>query len=430
MILNKCIFGLALGIGLSPLAIAAEDYTVLNPQEYRHVFSASRNKVKELLTELQPLRKLDHNEQVKYIVSKLAGLPYYYSGGTGEGDWQPKSTTYKPGAVHLDQHPVYRLDGLDCQTFVQTVMSLLYSNSLDDFDRNYLKISYGAAGNPNGEIVHYYNRNHFVDADLNPINHANGFLTDVTSKGFLANYAAITSATITRQKWFTSQHKFLSENINVLSDKDGKRMVNRFNTFYQKLPFKNFDKETVSISFIPKEVIVNKSWNGTFTPNSEVIDQIPTPAVAEIISDPQLWSTNGILIKDIIGTELNVSHFGVLYRQSFKQGQIVYQKTTCEINDAGQKICVVKPIKCEQSVCNELMYAHATDVYPDRYFWYQNKDGSYSCSAKRPPKGTHTTTCNRVEQMPLYSYFTDYQYGNYFNMNSPSILGVHVEKLT
>src|SRR5258708_2678106 len=99
----------------------------------------------------------------------------------GEGDWQPNSSIYQSGAAHLRQDPVYRLDGLDCQTFVQVAMALLHANSLDQFDNSILNIAYGAAGNSSEGIVHFYNRNNFADGDFNPVNENNGWLSDVTS---------------------------------------------------------------------------------------------------------------------------------------------------------------------------------------------------------------------------------------------------------
>ena len=76
------------------------------------------------------------------------------------------------------------------------------------------------------------------------------------------------------------------------------------------------------------------------------------------------------------------------------------------------------------------MFAHATSAYPDRYFWYQQSNGHYVCSSQPPARGTSYTQCNRVERLPFFDYLINYQYGSYVYMNNPSIVGVHIEKLS
>jgi hypothetical protein len=90
----------------------------------------------------------------------------------------------------------------------------------------------------------------------------------------------------------------------------------------------------------------------------------------------------------------------------------------------------VVAVTCQKTACNELMFAHATDAFPARYFWYQKPDGNYTCSPRRPNRDIHYTSCNRVMALPFYHYLTDYQLGSYWNMDMPSMLGVHIEKLT
>jgi hypothetical protein len=241
----------------------------------------------------------------------------------GEGDWQPKSFVYSPDAIHIKQNPVYRMDGLNCQTLVQVAMALYYSNQLSAFDRHYLKIAYGAAGNPDGEIVRYYNRNNFIDADFNPVNQRNGWLIDVTSHGVLAPYSKQIHATITRQKWFLRQRYHLADNIQVLAEASGPLMLDRFKTVYTALNFPHFDAEAITMSYLPKEMLAIRQEDDSFKPNQPLLDKIPTPAIVEIVRDPNRWNDYGIKVKDIIGTEETISHLGLLYRQTFKHGELI-----------------------------------------------------------------------------------------------------------
>lgn len=411
-----CIFAAA--------AVDAAPYTILNAEQYHETVQASRNKITKILADLKSKPHLDANAQMAFIISELSDIPYIHQNGMGEGDWQPASNTYLPGAIHTRQNPVYRLDGLNCQTLVQVAMALYHSRQLSQFDKNYLNIAYGAMGNPQGEIVHYYNRNNFIDADFNPVNERNGWLVDVTST---SPYAKNIHASITRKKWFMQQRYQPMENIQVLSASSGPLMLERYKTVYGSLNQPNFIRQEIVMSYIPKETLVLQQEDDSYTPNQALLDKIPTPAIAEIVRDPASWQDYGIKVKDIIGSELTVSHLGILYRQTFKRDELIYRKISCSA-DAGHS-CEVTPIFCQKKFCRELMFAHATNAYHQHDYWYQAADGHYVCSPKKPVIPTRYTTCNRVVSLPFYDYLTDYQSGYYTNMDVRSILGVHVEKL-
>lgn len=406
--------------------VHAAPYTVLNAEQYHDTVQASRSKITKILGDLKGKRGFDANTQMAFIISQLSDIPYIHQNGMGEGDWQPASSTYLKGAVHIKQNPVYRLDGLNCQTLVQVAMALYHSRQLSQFDKNYLKIAYGAMGNPQGEIVHYYNRNNFIDADFNPVNERNGWLTDVTSS---SPYAKNIHATITRQKWFMQQRYHSMENIQVLNESSGPFMLERYKKVYGALNQPNFIKQDIQMSYLPKEILVLQQDDGSFKPNQTLLDKIPTPAIAEIVRDPERWQDYGIKVKDIIGSELTVSHLGILYRQTFKHGQLIYRKISCSVDADRKQSCEVTPITCQKNTCRELMFAHATNAYHKHYYWYESADGNYQCSPTKPPIPTQYTNCNRVVSLPFYDYLTDYQMGYYTNMDVRSILGVHVEKL-
>ncbi len=403
------------------------DYSVLDAFLTQQTIKHSRSKIQFILNALQDNQ--NKNARIAFIADQLRDIPYIFTGAIGESDWQPASSTYQPGALHIKQDPAYRLDGLDCQTFVQVAMALLYSKNIDEFDQNILKISYGAAGNPAGEIVHFYNRNNFVESDWNPINQRNGWLTDPTLKSNLSAYAAVTHATITRQNWFLFQQKNLSANVRVLNETDGSAMAKRFMTIYSNLDYPNFDSEMVATTYIPKEKIAVRQADGSYQPDQTLLDMIPTPAVVEIVRDTKKWNLGGKNIKDLIGTELSISHMGLLYRKTFQQDDLIYRKVSCNYDNQHQKICAVTPVICQKDHCDELMFLHATDARPNGFHWYKQADGNYACSANVPPGITNFTECNRVEEQPLFDYLTDYQYGSYWYMNSPSIIGIHLEQL-
>jgi len=406
----------------------SHDYTVLDAEEYKGIFSSSRHKIEKIIKKLQPFKHENLNTKVALIIKELIDIPYIQSDGMGEGDWISTSLTYQRSNLHVQQNPVYRLDGLNCQTFVQIVMALLHADNLAQFDESILKISYGAAGNPNGEIVRYYNRNNFIDGDFNPINQRNGWLQDVTLQKNFAPYSKTTHATITRQKWFIRQQQNLTESVKVLHTENGPAMVNRFRTTYSALNFPRFNSESITMSYLPKENLALSQSHEGYKPNQILLDQIPTPAIVEIVRDVNKWNLYGVKIKNMIGTELTISHLGILHRQTFKNGELIYRKITCAYVNS-QKICRVAPITCQKKQCQELLLTHATDAYPINYLWYKKSDGEYACTSKQPPIGIHYTNCNRVTTLPLYDYLTTYQMGSYWAMELPSILGIHIEKL-
>jgi hypothetical protein len=75
------------------------------------------------------------------------------------------------------------------------------------------------------------------------------------------------------------------------------------------------------------------------------------------------------------------------------------------------------------------MFAHATSSHPNGYRWYQQPNGHYVCTSQPPIAGQSYSSCNRVERLPLFAYLTDYQYGSYWHMHDPSVLGIHIEKI-
>lgn len=402
----------------SPVAPA---FTVLNAKVQQNLILQSRTQLENLLTDFASQRQFSLNEQITYLTQQFADKPYI-EGGIGEGDWQPKAMTYHPGAVHVMQYPVYRLDGFDCQSFVQVVMGMLHAGNLAEFDHTFLAIAYGAAGNPNGDIVRYYNRNNFVDGDFNPINHQNGFLRDATSEGLLANYVATTSSFLNRHAWFARQTRDANSNVVVLHAEDGTVMTQRFKHIYTQLKFPRFDTENVSLTYLPKEALAKRQWDGSYKPNRAVLAAIPVPSVVEIVRDPSKWYSGDRKIKQVVGTDLNISHLGFLYQQTFQYGELIYRKINCT-----QQVCHVTPVTCQQKQCSELMFAHATDAHPKGYFWYQQANGNYTCTAQAPRRGQRYTYCNRIERLPFFDYLTGSQHGWY--MTDGSYLGVHVEKL-
>lgn len=424
----KILLIVILMLQLFAITANAKQFTVLNMDDYRYSVLMARSQIRHILSLLHNTSVQNKDEKIAFLAHHFFDIPYAYDDAMGEGDWQADSLNYKPGDVHIIQDPVYRVDRMDCQTFVQVMMALYHATELRQFEKNLIHVAYGAAGNPSNEFVRYYNRNNFIDGDFNPVNQKNGWLKDVTAVGPLSAYAEKTKVILSRLNWFFQQQQHMPDYVRVLREDDGSKMVERFIDVYPRLYFPNFASERITIAYLPKNTLALKQSNGDYKENEKIFKQIPTPAIVEIVRDAKKWNINGKNIKELIGTETSISHLGIAYRKIFKQGELIYNKITCSYQDS-QRQCDVKPIYCKEKSCPELMFLQATDSYPPSFYLYHN-DQHLLCSAEPPAHNKRITMCNRVIELPLFDYLTDYQYGWYRIMQDNSILGLHIEKMT
>ncbi len=126
-----------------------------------HVFAGPREEAQNYL---------DRGANVSGVVNRMdafsklfIGRPYGVGGPLGEG---PEG--------RYDQDPLYRFDTFDCTTYVETIVSLAHSRSVDEFEAAMNNIRY-----ENGD-VDYLKRSHFTDLWWIPRNIQSGLLTDIT----------------------------------------------------------------------------------------------------------------------------------------------------------------------------------------------------------------------------------------------------------
>ena len=414
--------------GTRHFAIISYDYAAKQQQ--------AKHDIKRLIHMIRDEDPITAPNYLNTLIKKAGGyfinkhIPYSTAGVQGEGDWC--SANKRGCGFHVKQDLVYRTDHFDCNTFVQTVLALIDAKNLRQYHKNILRINYGIATMRypyrfKPTTIAYYNRNNFMSGDLNPVNQRSGLFWDATSLGPFASMFQLTHAKIDRASWFAHQAS-LKGSVRVLPryKKLGAKLVAYFQRHYGQF----YSPEQVYIDYIPKSVLARQTGNN-YVPNTELINQIPAPAVIEIIRDDSKWTVNGVPIQTLLHSGINVSHVAFIYRQHFNLHDIIYQKTTCQ-NTQGTKTCTVTPVFCTQSKgCLRTMMLAATDAYPNQFIWSLNrKTGCYSCSATVPHGATQLTTCNRVMAMPLGAYLTRYMYGIYRYMIDPSILGIHVEALS
>lgn len=164
----------------------------------------------------------------------------------------------------ISPQPLYRFDGFDCTTFVETMMALSVARDAGEFRKMMNRIRYKAG------VVSYFNRNHFPTLDWIPNNLRAGFVRDVT----VAIAPAQESLTyIEKDRWY------LKKGLNnlVLSEK----------------------KSWARVRYIHKKELLKE----------QVLRRIPSGAIFNVVRPA--WD-----LKESTGTALDVSHQGFVVQEN------------------------------------------------------------------------------------------------------------------
>jgi hypothetical protein len=229
-------------------------------------------------------------------ISSLFIGKVYLLGALGEGS-----------DARYDQEPRYRTDAFDCDTYVTTVLALSLAKNIQGFKQCLSKVRY-----KNGQIE-FITRNHFMSLDWNPNNQRQHFIKDVTKSIKDKNnqpVAQIATALIDKPSWY--QH-FTSKNIRIHSS-DEKEQTQRLQEL--KLAGSKLEKKTAHIPYVPLSTLFDAQGN----PNQFLFGQIPHGAIIEIVRPN--WN-----LRDIIGTNLNVSHLGFAF---WKSGTLFFRQASSQ----------------------------------------------------------------------------------------------------
>lgn len=172
----------------------------------------------------------------------------------------------------------------------------------------------------------------------------------------------------------------------------------------------------INPTFISQEVDTNYIPTETALEN---IDDLPTPSVVGIVRDPIKWN-----IKNLIGSDLTISHVGIIYKKTFKKNEVIYRDMSCSAKDGDNpRNCVVKNYKCEEDQCKKTMFLNATSSYPDDYYFYPvGIEGEFACTKNKQEGSQINSTCNRVMSIPLEVTLEKYK-------SIKSAVGIHLEKI-
>lgn len=235
----------------------------------------SAQTIQRLYQSNKHLEQASMAERIDWFSDHFKGTQYVL-GSLGEG---PQG--------RYDQYPRYRTDAFDCDTYVNTVISLALANSLSGFQRCMNLNRY-----KDGKVT-YIQRNHFTSLDWNKNNQQRGILKDITvdiKDQQQQKVAVMAQALINKSSWYA--HKSVN---NVRLESNKKQQVR-----LQELKTKGANLETTqaNIPYLPLSALFKNNQ-----PNTYLFSQIPQAAIIEIVRPN--WD-----LRQQIGTALNVSHLG------------------------------------------------------------------------------------------------------------------------
>lgn len=204
------------------------------------------------------------------------GQPYQL-GALGEGP-----------TARFDKDPLYRTDAFDCMTYVSTVVAMVEANDLEQFKKAMLAIQYS------NSKAHYETRNHFTSVDWNLNNEKKGYLKDITKELFPKSYQIATAA-INKSNWYAKLSASNIKQFTSLTSEQTQKLLTELHALGKKTPI-----QISRLAYVPLTALFNKDGKPKFME----FDKIPSDVVIEIVRPN--WN-----LKNLIGTNLNVSHMGL-----------------------------------------------------------------------------------------------------------------------
>lgn len=216
------------------------------------------------------------------VSARMLGTPYKL-GVSGEGHVDP-----------YDQDPLWRLDALDCTTYLETVMAIALGHDQPGFLQKLFAIRYENAR------VSYTTRNHFPEVDWIANNVRVGFLRDVTTELF-PELARNTTLVISKSKWYAAK------TANDIEPKDRELAERERLAAELRALAGNYPDEPATIAYLPMQsFFVKNPANGELEPNLEVLRKIPHTAVFNIVREG--WAPGG--------HSLAISHQGFVVQKA------------------------------------------------------------------------------------------------------------------
>jgi len=227
------------------------------------------NTIQHLLNSCKPYSLSD--KMVK-LSSVFFNVPYQVE-PLGEG---------KQG--EFNRQPLYRLDGFDCETFVNTVSALALAHNIKQFQQYMRDLTY------QNKKISFVTRKHFVIADWLQDNIKQGLMDDMTLRVADRNDIAVYSIYINKKNWF----KQLPESRIKLPHLT---VTERYHKLMELHALSLHAKDKmVKIHYIPLQ---------RFFIHPQLMTRIPQAAIIIFVGNP-------LKIKQEIGTDIDAVHMGFM----------------------------------------------------------------------------------------------------------------------
>ncbi len=190
----------------------------------------------------------------------------------------------------FDKDPLYRFDGFDCTTFVETVLALSHSLNFAEFEKNIDLIRYKKG------VISFPTRNHFISLDWVPNNQKAGFIHDIT-RALFVHGTRLSQAQIDRQNWYRKMK---------ISQIQGIKHPSSLLLKELRGIGKKYSPELASLDYVPLSLALKH------------LDLIPSGSIINIVRE-------GFDLTNSIGTSLIVSHQGIAIRIKNK---LIYRHST------------------------------------------------------------------------------------------------------
>lgn len=238
-------------------------------------FPSSPEEAQQLLSKFS--NETNTQERLDFYSKIFLGLPYGKNGPLGEG---PEG--------RFDRDPLYRFDLFDCTTYVETVVALALSRTVNEFENNLDKIRY-----EDGD-VDYLKRNHFTDLQWIPFNTANGYMSEINQKVFPPEELKTAQAIINFPNWLKS-HK-IEQIIAPLETIETRRALLE----ELKSLASQYKQSVARVSYISIKSILLKP---------SLLNSIPSGAIINFVRPNWDLTTTS-------GTHQNISHQGFIFRNN------------------------------------------------------------------------------------------------------------------
>lgn len=249
-------------------------------------FNQSLNAFYHSLTNKEP-----STEKMLAASRYFLNCPYYFE-PLGEG----------PDGLY-DQFPLYRTDLFDCVTYLNTVLALTHSTSLEAFQQQLMQIRY-TQGN-----VHYASRTDwFTDLDWLPNARQLGWIEDITPQFQDVNgrpLALMAETLIDKPHWFNVKTLRALHHLHAMNVTEANQLLEQLRREGQA-----FQAVRSQLTYLPTTSLLDAQGRE----NPFVFDQIPSACVV-VFAAPN-WNIRD-KFKDFpqgYGTNLNVRHVGLVFR--------------------------------------------------------------------------------------------------------------------